>query len=353
MRISIDISQIVYGTGVSSYTRNLVTNLLAIDKENEYVLFAGTLRRRADILNIFPQTKVFPVPPTLADIIWNKLHVLPVEKLVGNIDVFHSSDWAEPPSRAFKVTTVHDLYPIKFPRLVSPLVREVHRRRLSWVMQESKRIIVPSESTKKDLLEIGVGGEMVRVIPEAPTLSRAIDEAVRAVKSKYKITGDYLISIGVTKLKNTERTIKAFHLAKAGRDVKLVLVGRPTGATVGAERNVRGLGFVPQEDLEALLTGASGLIFASLYEGFGIPILDAFNCRVPVVTSNMGSMPEVAGDAAVFVDPYSVASIAEGIQKVLKGPKGLIAKGQERVKQFSWEKTARQTLEVYKESGVS
>ena len=95
MRIAIDISQIVYGTGVSVYTKNLVDNLLRIDRENEYVLFAGSLRRKKDILSIYPSAKIFPIPPTLADFMWNRLHILPIEKLIGNIDVFHTSDWWE------------------------------------------------------------------------------------------------------------------------------------------------------------------------------------------------------------------------------------------------------------------
>lgn len=167
MRICIDISQIVYGTGVSTYTRKIAENLLKIDNGNEYKLFAGSLRRKKDILEIFPQAKVFQFPPTVADFVWNRMHLLPIEKFVGKIDVYHSSDWAQAPSTAFKVTTVHDLYPFKFPRLINPKVRDVHRRRLWWVIKEADRIIVPSESTKKDLLLIGGKEEKIRVIPEA------------------------------------------------------------------------------------------------------------------------------------------------------------------------------------------
>lgn len=350
MKICIDISQVVYGTGVSVYTKNLVENLLRIDKVNEYILFAGSLRKKKDILSIFPDARVFPIPPTVADFVWNRLHLLPIEKLVGNIDVFHSSDWAEPPSNFAKVTTVHDLYPIKFPKMIYPLIREVHRRKLGWVVKESKQIIVPSVTTKSDLVRLGVSDERIRVIPEAPTMTRQTEETVRTVKSKYRLTGEYLIAIGVTKLKNTERIIRAFHLAKAGRDVKLVLVGNPVGVNVKEERNVRILGFVPQEDLAALVSGSSGLVFASLYEGFGLPILDAYSCQVPVVTSNLGSMKEVAGDAAALVDPYSEHSISEGIIKILRGPKGYIEKGAGRVVQFSWKKTAEETLRVYQEA---
>jgi glycosyltransferase involved in cell wall biosynthesis len=350
VKIAIDISQIVYGTGVSTYTENLVKSLLKIDSEDDYTLFAGAFRRRGDILQAFPKARVFLIPPVLADIIWNKLHVLPIEKLIGEIDVFHSSDWAEPPSNAFKVTTVHDLYPLKFPKMVHPKILEAHKRKLSWVMQESKRIIVPSNSTKVDLTDLGVDANIIRVIPEAPSFSKASDAEVANAKKKYQIQGDYLISIGVTELKNTKRIVEAFHLSTAGKELKLILVGRPSNSPIEPERNLRILGHVPQNDLKALLTGSKGLIFASLYEGYGIPILDAFACGTPVVTSNISSMPEVAGNAAILVDPYDAASIADGITKVLNGPKGLIEKGLARVGEFSWEETARMTLDVYKEA---
>lgn len=349
MRIAIDISQIVYGTGVSTYTRNLVKSLLKIGSEDTFTLFAGALRRRSDIIEAFPSAKVFPIPPILADIIWNKLHTLPIEKLIGNTDVLHTSDWTEPPSSAFKVTTVHDLYPLKFPKMVHPKVLEVHKRKLYWVMKESKRIIVPSASTKTDLITLGVKEDIIRVIPEAPSMSKATDNEVTDIKKKYQIQGDYLISIGVTGLKNTKRIIEAFHLSTAGRELKLILVGRPSTVEIKPERNIRILGYVPQKDLEALLTGSIGLVFASLYEGYGIPILDAFSCGTPVVTSNISSMPEVARDAAILVDPYDPASIADGITKVINRPKGLIEKGIARAAKFSWDKTAKMTLDVYKE----
>jgi len=197
---------------------------------------------------------------------------------------------------------------------------------------------------------MGVNEEVVRVIPEAPVLRAATPDQIVDMKRKYGLKGDYLIAIGVTKLKNTGRIIKAFDHAKVGKELKLVLVGRPVDVNIPEVRNIRRLGFVPQDDLGSLLSGSRGLVFASLYEGFGLPILDAFACGVPVVTSNVGSMPEVAGNAAVLVDPYEVNSISEGIEKALRGPKGLIEKGTERVKQFSWEETARQTLAVYKET---
>ncbi len=350
MRIGIDISQIVYGTGVSVYTKNLVASLLSIDKKNEYVLFGGSLRRRAEISNVFPGSKVFPIPPTAEEFLWNTLHIFPIEKFIGKVDVFHTSDWSEPPSSAFKVTTVHDLYPLKFPKLVHPKILEVHKRKLYWVKKESKRIIVPSNTTKADLIAAGFEESVIRVIPEAPSLFITQDDEVARIKNKYNVRGEYMISIGVTPLKNTERIIKAFRLASPGKDLKLLVVGKPSNIKLQPERNIRYLGYVPESDLSALLSGSRGLIFTSLYEGFGIPILDAFSCGVPVVTSNIGSMPEVAGDAAILVDPTDTNSIADGISQVIRGAKIYVDRGKKRIKEFSWEKTAIETLKVYQES---
>jgi len=356
MKIAIDISQVIYGTGVSVYTKNLVDNLLKIDKENEYILFAGSLRRKGDVLSMYPSAKVFPIPPTLADLLWNRLHKFPIEKLIGQIDVFHTSDWAEPPSSAFKVTTVHDLapflYPNLFPRDIIRNIVDVHRHKLSWVREETKRIIVPTLATKKDLINLDFKEEMIRVIPESiPGNFKKIEkEKITKVLRKHKIFGDYVLSVGVDPRKNTENIIKAFEHSSAGRDLKMVLVGSPKYMKIKDARNVRILGKVETDDLIALYSGASALIYPSLYEGFGLPILEAMACGCPVVTSNISSMAEVAGDAAILVDPYKVDSISDGIEKVLRGPKSYIEKGLKRVQDFSWEKTARATLEVYKES---
>lgn len=356
MRVAIDVSQIIFGTGVSTYTRNLVQGLLNIDNLNNYIFFGGSLRRfgelKSDVASFKGRfiPKVFAYPPAFSDLVWNRLHFLPVEKLIGNVDVLHTSDWSEPPSKAFKVTTVHDLYPFKFPRLIHPKILEVHKRKMYWSIKESNAIIVPSISTKNDLVNLGASENVIRVIPEAPGAQKAAERDIELVKKKYKIQGDYVLSVGITPLKNTKRIIEAFHQARVGKDLKLVLLGRPNNIDVQEERNIRILGHVPDVDYGALLSGSRALIFASIYEGYGIPILDGFACGVPVVTSNTASMPEVSGGAAVLVDPKDLGSISDGIVKALKGPKGLVEKGYERIKNFSWEKTAQATLQVYSEA---
>lgn len=365
MKIGIDISQIVYETGVSHYVRNLVTNLLKIDKKNQYILFAGTLRRKKDIENFVSnlsgnfELRVFSIPPTALGFLWNSVHILPIEKFIGDIDVFHTSDWAEAPSSSFKVTTVHDLapllYPGLFPRDIIRNIVNTHKRRLLWVKKEDKRIIVPSEATKEDLIKLGFPGEIIRVIPEAVSgiFKKASSDKIEDLKKRYQISGDYILSVGVNPRKNTDRIIKAFDKARSGKDLKLVLIGDPKYMKVPESRNIRLAGKVETEDLSVFYSGAKALIYPSLYEGFGLPVLEAFACGCPVVTSAVSSLSEVAGDAAVLVDPYDVDSISAGIKKALSAPKTYISKGLKRIEDYSWEKTAEQTLKVYEESQAS
>lgn len=172
MRIGIDISQIVYqGTGVANYTKNLVENLLKIDHENEYVFFFASLRRKIESLKLKSKNhnvklKAFKIPPTLLDILWNQLHICPIEWFIGPVDVFLSSDWTQPPTlKAKKVTTIHDLIPFKFPETLHPRIVKVHQRRMKWVKKECDLIICDSQSTKKDVKEIlGIEEARLKVI---------------------------------------------------------------------------------------------------------------------------------------------------------------------------------------------
>lgn len=328
MKTAIDISNIVYGTGVSVYTKNLVKNLLGVDRKNKYILFAGTLRRKKDILNFAKtlkgnfEVKIFPFPPTLADLFWNRLHILPIESFVGKIDLYHSSDWAQAPSSAKKITTIHDLAPILLPNETHPKIVAVHKRRLNLVKKEVDKIIVPSQATKKDLIKLGFKQEIV-VIPEAA------EDFFKHTPNKS--SEKYLLSYGTSKRKNITRVKKA----ASQLNLELKIIGQPP------------LGFVTNEKLISLYSNALCLVYPSLMEGFGLPILQAFKCGCPVVTSNTSSLPEVAGDAAILVDPYSVTSIKNGITSAIKNRNTLIKKGIVQAKKFTWQKSARETLKVY------
>lgn len=354
MKICIDISQIVYGTGVSEYTKNLIRSLLKIDKKNKYLLFAGTLRRKMDIEEYVDslkgnfEYKIFPFSPFFTDIVWNKIHTFKIEKIMGDIDIYHSSDWAQAPSDAKKVTTVHDLVPLKYPKYSHPKLISTHRARLNHVKQEANIIIVPSNATKKDLCELGIGEKMIKIIYEAPDeIFKPISKAeVAKLKKKLRIKNGYLLAVGAGYRKNTEKLINAFEKAKSGRKLKLVILGH-SYEKFSEKRGIIFTGHVPRKDMPAYYSGAEALVYPSLYEGFGLPILEAFACNTPVVTSNVGSMEEIASNCAVLVDPSKENSITEGILKALSNRKKYIKAGKKRVKEFSWDKTASETLKVY------
>lgn len=173
MRIGIDVSQIVFEkTGVANYLKNLVENLLRIDKESEYILFFSSLRRKCPTFakdtagkqNV--KIKKFKFPPTFLDFLWNRLHILPIEWLIGDVDVFITSDWTEPPTKkAKKITILYDLIIYKYPKETAKKIVEVQKRKLDWVKKESDMIICISEATKRDAMKIlGIKEERLRVI---------------------------------------------------------------------------------------------------------------------------------------------------------------------------------------------
>lgn len=363
MRIGIDISQVVYGAGVSQYTMNLVGSFLKIDKKNEYVLFGGALRRLND-LNHFTKNlsgnfvkRFYPLSPTMLDFLWNRIHKMPIENFVGNVDVFHSSDWSQPPVRqARRITTIHDLVPVLYPESSGTKIAAVHKRRLEWVKREVDRVIAVSNATKSDIITyLGIPQEKISVIYEAPSeIFKPVGEnKVGEIRKKYKLSGEYLLTVGTDPRKNIPRIVKA--ISRIPDAPALVVVGRrwdSLSRTVGEGQNIVWLDQVPLDDLPALYSGAQALLYTSLYEGFGLPILEAMACGCPVVTSNVSSMPEVAGDAAILVDPEDFGEIRRGIETVLRQREELIKRGFARVKQFSWEKAAKETLKVY-ESVIS
>lgn len=170
MRIGIDISQIVHeGTGVARYTRRMVDALLTLDKKNEYVLFGASLRRRGEFkkfVNNRATLVVVPIPPTILDILWNVLHIIPVEWFIGRVDVFWSSDWTQPPlAKARGVTTIHDLTVLRFPESFHQKILTVQKRRLSWAKKVCSIFLCDSETTKKDIVQyLGISENKLRVV---------------------------------------------------------------------------------------------------------------------------------------------------------------------------------------------
>lgn len=370
MRIGIDVSQIVYGTGISNYTQNLVKNLLEIDKKNEYVLFGSSLRSRKklkefkkslDEFNNF-EMKIVPYPPLLLEFLWNRLHLYPIEKFTGEIDVFHSSDWTQPPTskNTKKVTTVHDLIPYLFPTSVHPKIIAVQKRRLARVKKEVDLIIVDSETTRNDLAKFqNIDSEKIRVIylAAAPEFRPQDDQKVDEVLQKYKIKKPYILSVATQEpRKNIQKLLDVFaNIAKTRSDLYLVLTGKyGWGPGLHSGENVIWTGYVPQEDLVTLYSGCRVFVYPSLYEGFGLPILEAMACGAPTITSNNSSMAEIAKDAAILVDPRSDAQLTRAINLVLnlnlENYQKMVRASLDRARKYTWTKTAKETLKVYEEA---
>lgn len=353
LKIAIDVSPVIYGIGTSVYTQSLVRSLLEIDKKNQYLLFGGSLRRADEIKAFFNSLggnylgRVFPIPPTLANIIWNKLGVLPVERLVGEVDVFHSSDWTQPPSKAFCVTTVHDLWPILYPDKTNPKIAAVHQLRLQRVKIYADAIIVPSKATKKDLIDFGISEQKIIVIYEAVSPKFLDTKSEKRMKTNNFVKKPYFLSVGVGYRKNTIRLLEAFGKFNKKHEYQLIVVGNPTDGTFSDSKDVIFTGHISDLELKSLYSNAEALIYPSLHEGFGLPILEAFSHDCPVITSNCSSMVEIARDAAILVDPLSIDSIVDGIEQLEKRKSVILRNAKSRLKDFSWEKTASQTLKVY------
>lgn len=357
MKIAIDISQAIYGTGVSVYTKNLAASLIKRYPEDQYILFGGSLRRIQELSLLAKKLKgtpkLYPFPPKLMDFVWNSLHILPVEKLIGQVDLVHTADWTEPPSRLPKVTTVHDLIPFKYPETTTNLVRNAHKKRLTWVARESDKIIAVSQSTKNDLISIlKIPEEKIVVIPEgveARYCPQSLD-IQELIKKRYKINENYIFSLSTLEpRKNQDRLIKAFKIVKKEYpNLQLIIGGRTGwGEIPTAVEGVTLTGFIPDADLPGLYSGCLAFVLPSIYEGFGLSPLQAMACGASVAVSNTSSLPEVVGNAGVLFDPLSAESIAAGIIEAIRNRSKLRGISLAQAAKFTWEKTAEETHKVY------
>jgi glycosyltransferase involved in cell wall biosynthesis len=356
MRIGFDISPVIYDTGVGFYTRNVVRELCR-DGAIDMTLFGSSLRQHS-ALKTFTQglraaPKLFHLPPKLSNLSFHKLN-LPIEWFAGELDVFHAWDWYIPRTKkAALVTTVHDLAMFKFPHIAHPEILKHHQTVLGRINALNAMVIAVSETTKQDLIDLfEVNPERVHVIPEALPEEAHItvsENEVKNVLKKYSITRPYFLSVGTKEpRKNYLNQMKAWETYK--KDYQYVIVGKKGWQELPKKDNLIALESVSARELAVLYLGADLLLYASLYEGFGLPILEAFYHRIPVVTSNISSMPEVAGRGAILVDPQSVDSIRGGINSALEKQKQLVEEGSMQLSQFSWKETAAQTIAVYRKA---
>ncbi len=359
MKIAIDISQAIYGTGVSVYTKNLTASLIKQHPGDEFILFGGSLRRRQELMSLAKKLKgtpkIYPFPPTLMDFVWNSLHIVPVETFTGPVDIVHTSDWTEPPSKYPKVTTVHDLIPFKFPQTTTDSIRNAHKKKLAWVIRESQKIIAVSESTKKDLMSIlRVPEEKIVVIPEGveERYTPQPQELVELAKKHYKTGDEYIFTLSTQEpRKNQAALIKAYEIVRETYpNLKLLIAGRvrQDGGLPPTEGVIMP-GYIPDADMPTLYSGCLAFVFPSIYEGFGLPPLQAMACGAAVAAADISSLPEVVADAGVLFDPSSVQAIAAGIIEAIQNRPELRKKGLKQASKFTWKKAAEETYKVYTE----
>jgi len=258
------------------------------------------------------------------------------------------------------VVTVHDLGYLYHPE-AHPFFQ---RRYLDWSTRRharlARRLIADSEATRADLIKhYQANPRLISVVHLGydPALKPVSDSA--SVKARYNIRGDYLLYIGTLQpRKNLLRLLEAFYRVGQSYPVSLVLAGGKGWLyetifervqTLGLSERVILPGFIAEEDKAALISGALVYVYPSLYEGFGLPLLEAMACGAPILTSNVSSMPEIAGDAALLVDPYDVEAMAEALMRLLSDAglrQTLIEKGFQRLPNFSWGKAAQQVLQI-------
>jgi glycosyltransferase involved in cell wall biosynthesis len=346
-------------TGTENYSLNLIRHLLASQSEHCYRLYFNRpptceFRIPNSEFRIMPFPRLWThlrlswemvrYPP---DLLFVPAHVLPVVH----------------PRRS--VVTVHDLGYLYYPeahRLLDRLYLDLSTR---YNARAATHLIADSSATQHDLIErYGIEPDKITVV--YPGYDQTIFQPVRdegvieAVKTRYGIAGDYILFVGTLQpRKNLIRLIEAFsNLQPPTSNLQLVIAGKKGWLyqeifrqveDLGLEKEVVFTGYVPEGDLPALLSGARLFVFPSLYEGFGLPVLEAMACGTPVVCSDASSLPEVAGDAAVLVDPLDVEGLAAAMERVLDDKElraNLIDRGFEQARKFSWERCARETLDV-------
>lgn len=386
MRIGIDYTSAVrQGAGIGRYTRELIRALAALDRDNEYTLFVaagglpsggtGQLFPTAQFASSWPpnfRVRSVPLSDHRLAVLWHRLRLpLPVDLVTGSVDLFHSPDFTLPPLlRGRTVLTVHDLSYIRYPETADAGLRAYLNRAVPRSVARADLVLADSRSTRDDLIELfSTDPAKIQVLYPGvesrfhPIVAR---DLLDRITERYGLHFPFTLSVGTLQpRKNYVRLIEAFGQMKGMADgdtrrgMRLVIVGGKGWLyeeifarveTLGLADAVLFLGRLPDEDLPALYNLAELFVFPSLYEGFGLPVLEAMACGVPVVCSNASSLPEVVGDAGLMVDPHDVEGLASAMARVIADKAlraRMVERGFTRAREFTWTAAAERLLEVY------
>ena len=367
MRIAIDARKL-RDYGIGTYVRNLLRELARIDTTTEYSVLCAP--QDCSVVRAMGGN-FHPVEETARGYSIGEQFAVPLDLRRERVSLFHEPHYVLPPLTPCRsVVTIHDCIHLRFPQYLPNRLAYAYARASLWTAtHRAARVITVSETSKRDILSyFRVPESRVEVI------YNAIDERfwqqptaddMERVRQRYQLNAPFVLYTGNIKPhKNLERLIEAFNMLRQVpdlKDVQLLIIGDEISKYASLRRcvhryklhkHVRFFGFVTDQTLAALYRLADVFVFPSLYEGFGLPPLEAMASGTPVIASNASSLPEVVGNAALMVDPYDPAAIADAMRRVLTDGAlraDLRAKGFDRARSFSWERSIRRVREIYDE----
>jgi len=354
VRIAVDVSPLSHPrTGIGNYIRGSLAGMAEAGQDrHELLAFAPTSLKgpgkiRAALDGVAVPTRLWPLPASHAvRTAWSRLGHPAAELLLGRIDALLYTDWMYPPQRAgLRSTVIHDLVPLHHPELVTGRTLSMHAHKYENAARTCDVVFTNSRFTADDVAAT-LGVEDDRLVVAHPGL----EPWHVAEGERWRLGRPYVLGIGTLEpRKNLNRLVEAWRLLEG--ELALVLAGgEGWGAQDGLDDPaITKLGYVPHEDVARLYRGATVYVYPSLFEGFGIPVVEAMACGTPVVASSHPSLDEACGDAAVRVDPLDAEAIAAGIQEALDRREDLVAAGLEHARRFSWRSTGEIMLNAYED----
>ncbi|MFQ3597431.1 MAG: glycosyltransferase family 1 protein [Chloroherpetonaceae bacterium] len=360
-------------SGISTYARHLIRELAAYP-DLELHLYTS-FRRKAQLAQAFEHSTRFHYRNILPHDLMLGNHLVPVTKLIQEgiwvvesfkVDLIHHTNPLFTPKWSRNiVVTVHDIFPLYMKAL--PGVKEKMEQNLKVIFEDSKLIFVPTHFVREDIAQrLNIPKERLWVTHEAASENFKVITPNWTLLEKYDLSAETPFLLHVSRIdyrKNLERMVEAYFALPSSlkQQVQFVVVtsGDKTelnraieqGRARGEGGTVKVLSDIPFEELLNLYNASLGFMFVSIAEGFGIPLLEAMQCGCPVITSTQTSLPEIAGNAALLVNPYDIDAIAQAMRQLIQSPElraDLRKKGLERAQQFSWKKMAQETLNGYK-----
>jgi glycosyltransferase involved in cell wall biosynthesis len=372
MKIGFDISaQSLPRSGVGQYQINLLQALLNLDKDDFFNLYAFNFRNRKRFKRIHFSSDNYkihalPVPQRLITAWWLMADFPSLERVAGDCDLYQVSEICIPPvKRAKTVAFIHDLTTILYPQHHVKSNVFLHNRRFKNI-HKVDAVLTNSEHTKKDIvnyLKVKPDKIFVTYLGASDRFRPMEDSEAHETLKIFNLNSPYILFTGTLEpRKNVKTLIRAFNILKSKYSIphRLVITGQRGWLYDDALKEIhsspfRGhiteLGYISDNDLPAIMNGADVFAYPSFYEGFGLPVLEAMKCGTPVITSNVSSLPEVGGDACVYISPEDPDGLAKRLFEVISDKKlksDLSTKGIARAGMFSWEKCAKETINVYR-----